>query len=59
MNTRRYTIQRFYSVTCSECREDIAEDYPDTRAEAQEQQQAHEDWHQRAEREQEALEWRG
>lgn len=56
MTKRRYTIRRFYSVTCSECNEDITEDYPDTKVEAQHQQQVHEQWHKREDDQQEASE---
>lgn len=47
MPRRSYVIRKIWTVTCSECNEDICDDSPDTRAEAAEIRDIHEAWHKR------------
>jgi hypothetical protein len=44
---RKYAVQRYYAVFCSECNEDITEGPTHTKADAEAQQKVHEAWHAR------------
>jgi hypothetical protein len=47
---RTYLLRKYYAVICSECNEDISDDSPLTKAEAEEIRDIHEAWHQRDEK---------
>ena len=42
---RTYLLRKYYAVICSECNEDISDDSPLTKAEAEEIRDIHEAWH--------------
>lgn len=46
---RYYRIFPEYVVMCSECNEDISEDHPNKRREAEDERDIHEAWHKRDE----------
>lgn len=55
MPRRTYTIRKFYAVLCSQCGEDIADEGPETKAEAEKIRRIHEGWHKRHDAERAAI----